>query len=153
GTGHGFAVSVVSSGCLMKSRWLWPALLSAMPMWAFQGTTPQAALEEIATTTKSEVLARHLPEPIQKSIEILPKLKKQEFMDKLLSLKAEQLNSCTVRPAHDSDGWEIIDEKGVSQGKVKLENAFISGMEAMLPLRIESEGDAQVFIVTMHLEG
>ena len=122
-------------------------------MYAFQGTTPQAALEEIATTTKPEVLARHLPEPIQKSIEVLPKLKKQEFMDKLLSLKAEQLNSCTVRPAHDSDGWEIIGEDGESQGKVKLDNAFISGLEAMLPLRIESGTNSQIFIVTMHLDG
>src|SRR5262249_28636127 len=45
------------------------------------------------------------------------------------------------------------DEDGESQGKVKLDNAFISGLEAMLPLRIESGKSSQMFIVAMHLEG
>jgi hypothetical protein len=136
----------------MKSRWLFTALLSALPLHAWQGTTPQAALEEIATATKPEVIARHLPEPVQKSIAVLPKLQKQQVMKQLLEMKANQLGGCTVRPAHDSEGWEILDGDGNSKGKVRVANAFISGVDALLPLQIELEDGAQMFIVTMHLE-
>lgn len=136
----------------MKTQWLLIALLSAIPLHALQGSTPQAALEELATTTKPEVIARHLPEPVQKKIEELPKAQKQHVMDQLLQIKAAQLGGCTVRPAHDSDGWEILDDDGNSKGKVKLANAFISGTEALLPLEIDLEDGAQNFIVTMHLE-
>jgi hypothetical protein len=126
--------------------------LSAIPLRALQGSTPQAALEELATTTKPEVIARHLPEPVQKKIEDLPKAQKQKVMEQLLEIKATQLGGCTVRPAQDSDGWEILDDDGNSKGKVKLANAFISGTEALLPLEIDLKDGEQNFIVTMHLE-
>ena len=58
----------------MKSHWLFASLLSAVPLFAWQGTTPQAALEELATATKPEAITRHLPEPVQKGIEVLPKV-------------------------------------------------------------------------------
>jgi hypothetical protein len=137
----------------MKSHWLLATLLSAVPLFAWQGTTPQAALEELATATKPEVIARHLPEPVQKSIEVLPKVQKQQVMEQLLEMKKTQLGGCSVRPAHDSEGWEILDEDGNSKGKVRLANAFISGVDALLPLELELSGNTQDFIVTMHLEG
>jgi hypothetical protein len=137
----------------MKSHWLLVTLLSAVPLFAWQGTTPQAALEELATATKPEAIARHLPEPVQKSIEVLPKVQKQQVMEQLLEMKNSQLHGCSVRPAHDSEGWEILDEDGKSKGKVRLANAFISGVDALLPLELEVSGSTQDFIVTMHLEG
>jgi hypothetical protein len=137
----------------MKSRCLLLALLSGIPSYAWQGTTPQAALEEIATATQPEVIARHLPEPVQKSIEVLPKPKKQQVLAQLLEMKATQLGGCTVRPAHDSEGWELIDGDGNSKGKVKVANAFISGVDALLPLEIDLADGPQAYIVTMHLEG
>jgi hypothetical protein len=137
----------------MKSHWLLATLLSAVPLYAWQGTTPQAALEELATATKPEAITRHLPEPVQKSIEVLPKLQKQLVMDQLLEMKNTQFHGCSVRPAQDSEGWEILDGDGNSKGKVKLANAFISGVDALLPLELELSGGTQDFIVTMHLEG
>lgn len=137
----------------MKSRWLVVALLSGTTLYGLQATTPQAALEELATTTKPEVIARHLPEAVQKSIEVLPRLEKQQVMDQLVAMKDSKLNDCTVRPAHDADGWEIVDENGNARGKVRLDNAFISGLDALLPLHIEAGGNTHTFIVTMHLEG
>ena len=137
----------------MKSHWLLVTLLSAVPLFAWQGTTPQAALEELATATKPEAIARHLPEPVQKSIEVLPKVQKQQVMEQLLEMKNSQLHGCSVHPAHDSEGWEILDEDGNSKGKVRLANAFISGVDALLPLELEVSGSTQDFIVTMHLEG
>jgi hypothetical protein len=135
----------------MKVRWLLSLMIS-MPLYAWQGTTPQAALEEIASTTKPEVLIQHLPEPVQKRIESLPAVKKQEILKKLLELKSEQLKDCTVRAAQNGDGWEVIEEDGTVKARVKLENAFISGIDAILPLEIESEDATQSFIVKMHLE-
>jgi hypothetical protein len=137
----------------MKSHWLLATLLSAVPLYAWQGTSPQAALEELATATKPETIARHLPEPVQKSIEVLPRLQKQLVMDQLLEMKNTQLHGCSVRPAHDSEGWEILDEDGNSKGKVRLANAYISGVDALLPLELELSGNTEDFIVTMHLEG
>jgi hypothetical protein len=137
----------------MKSHWLLATLLSAVPLYAWQGTSPQAALEELATATKPETIARHLPEPVQKSIEVLPRLQQQLVMDQLLEMKNTQLHGCSVRPAHDSEGWEILDEDGNSKGKVRLANAFISGVDALLPLELELSGNTEDFIVTMHLEG
>jgi hypothetical protein len=135
----------------MKLHWVFLILMST-PMYAWQGGTPQAALEEIAGTTRPEVIVQHLPEPVQKRIEALPRAKKQEILDKLLELKSSQLQDCTVRPAQNGDGWEVIDEDGEIKARVKLDNAFISGVDAMLPLRIEADGDSQSFIITMHLE-
>jgi hypothetical protein len=133
-------------------QWLLIVLLSVTPLFALQGTTPQAALEEIATATKPEVIARHLPEPVQKRIEDMPRQQKQQVLKKLLEIKSEQLNGCTVRPAEGSEGWEIFDGDGKSKGKVKLENAFFSGAKALLPLELDLESGPQSFIVTMHLE-
>jgi hypothetical protein len=122
-------------------------------MHAWQGATPQAALEEIATATKPEDIARHLPEPVQKRIEVLPRAQKQLVLDYLLTLKISHLRGCTIRPAHASDGWEIFDAEGAGKGTVTISNAFISGVDAILPLQIMVGGDLHVFIVTMHLEG
>ena len=121
-------------------------------MYAWQGTTPQAALEELATATKAEVIARHLPEPVQKSIESLPRPQKEHMMQELLEMKTTQLGGCTIRPAQDAEGWEIVDRAGKSKGKVRMADAFISGINALLPLEIESADGPQAFIVTMHLE-
>ena len=137
----------------MKTHWLLATLLSTVPLFAWQGTTPQAALEELATATKPESITRHLPEPVQKSIEVLPKLQKQLIMDQLLEIKKTQLRGCSVRPAQDSEGWEILDGDGNSKGKVRLANAFISGVDALLPLELDLADGTQDFIVTMHLEG
>lgn len=136
----------------MKTHWLLATLLSAIPVFAWQGTTPQAALEELATATKPEAITRHLPEPVQKSIEVLPKVQKQLVMDQLLEMKNTQFHGCSVRPAQDSEGWEILDGDGNSKGKVRLANAFISGVDALLPLELEFSDSTQDFIVTMHLE-
>jgi hypothetical protein len=137
----------------MKRLWVWLILTPGISLPAVaQARTPQAALEEIATTDKPDVLARHLPQRVQKSIEVLPNPEKKEALDKLLSIKAEQFNGCTVRRAAGVDAWEIIDPEGESKGKIKLANAFTSGREALLSLRLESKGNTQMFIVTMHLE-
>ena len=137
----------------MKSHWLLATLLSAVPLFAWQGTTPQAALEELATATKPEVIARHLPEPVQKRIEVLPKLQKQQVMEQLLDMKNTQLRRLLRSSRrNDSEGWEILDGDGNSKGKVRLANAFISGVEALLPLELDLSDGTQDFIVTMHLE-
>src|ERR1051325_3997224 len=74
-------------------------------------------------------------------------------MEQLLEMKKSQFGGCSVRPAHDSEGWEIFDGDGNSKGKVRLANAFISGVDALLPLELDLSDGTQDFIVTMHLEG
>jgi hypothetical protein len=80
-------------------------------------------------------------------------LQKQQVLDKLLSMKSEHLGGCTVRRAADAEGWEIIDQHGASTGKVNLANVFISGLDALVSLQLQSEDNSQMFMVAMHLEG
>jgi hypothetical protein len=139
----------------MKKLWVLFGLLPgvSLPMYGIQARTPQAALEEIATTEKPDVLVRHLPEEVQKSIEVLPNPQKQQVMEKLLSIKVEQLAGCSIRRADGVDAWEIINQQGEIKGKVKLANAFTSGLESLLSLKFESGQGVQMFVVAMHLEG
>jgi hypothetical protein len=127
-------------------------VLIPVPLHSWQGSTPQGALEEIATTNKPEILVRHLPETIQKSIEALPKPKKSEVMMQLMQMKADQFDYCTFRRAEGADAWEILDKDGERKGTVKLENAYISGLDALLPLQISSADNSGTLIVTLHLE-
>jgi hypothetical protein len=138
----------------MKNPWLVVASLFSLSLSvrAFQANTPQGALEEIATADKPEILVRHLPEPIQKKIEALPRPKKLEVLAQLMQMKAEQFDNCTVRPSSAANTWEIVDQDGSRKGTVTLENAFISGLDALLPLHFNSPDSSGTTIVTLHLE-
>ena len=139
----------------MKGPWFLVSLLIALPLRAaaLQANTPEAALEEIATADKPEIIARHLPEPVRKRIEELPHQARLQVLQKLLELKSSEFNGCTVRRVAGSSAWEIVDQNGKTQGKVKLVDTFISGLDSMLPLEFSGPGGPQMFIVTMHLEG
>jgi len=139
----------------MRFSWVLIALvnLAALPAACLQTGTPQAALEELATADKPELIERHLPETVKKQIDDLPKPVKQRVMDSLLQMKTAQLNGCTVRRADDSDAWVIVGSDGQSRGKITLAAAFISGVSAILPLRFQFTDGTQTYIVSMHLAG
>jgi hypothetical protein len=139
----------------MRFIWVLIAFLTvaALPAACLQTGTPEAALEELATADKPELIERHLPETVKKQIDDLPKPVKQRVMDSLLQMKTTQLNGCTVKRADDSDAWVLVGSNGESQGKITLAAAFISGVKAMVPLRIQGQNGAQTYIVTMHLDG
>lgn len=109
---------------------------------------------EIATADKPEIIVRHLPDPIQKQIDHLPKPQKQQVMEKLLELKSQQFNGCTFRPVSDGEreAWEVLDSDGESKGKLRLPTTFVSGTDAVLPLHFQGPEGDQMFIVTMRLE-
>src|SRR5215471_9870265 len=133
----------------MKSRWLVLFLAPGISvcMTGMQARTPQAALEEIANADKPELIERHLPTPVQKSINQLPKSQKQQVLDKLLSMKMEQLEDCTIRPGKEVNGWEIIGHDGKNTGTIRLSNVFQSGLDALLSLEIQSDDGSQDFFV------
>lgn len=139
----------------MKFSWLLVAFLSVatLPAASLQTGTPEAALEELATADKPELIERHLPEPVRKQIDDLPKPVKQQVMDSLLQIKSAQFNGCSLRRADDSDAWLLLGSDGESQGKITLAGAFISGVKAILPLRYQGQYGAQTYFVTMHLDG
>src|SRR5689334_12493778 len=126
----------------MKGPWFLVSLLIALPLRA-------AALQ----ADKPEIIARHLPEPVRKRIEELPHQARLQVLQKLLELKSSEFNGCTVRRVAGSSAWEIVDQNGKTQGKVKLADTFISGLDAMLPLEFSGPAGPEMFIVTMHLEG
>lgn len=139
----------------MKVTWVLVALLSmaASPAVGLQTGTPESALEELATADKPELIERHLPEPVRKQIDDLPKPVKQRVMDSLLQIKSDQFNGCAVRRADDSDAWLVVGKDGKTKGKITLGGAFIFGIKAILPLRYLGPDGAQTYFVTMHLDG
>ena len=139
----------------MRFSWLLIALVNvaALPAACLQTDTPEAALEELATADKPELIERHLPETVKKQIEDLPKPVKQRVMDSLLQMKTDQFSGCTVKRADDSDAWVLVGSDGESRGKITLAAAFISGIKAMVPLRFQGLNGTQTYIVTMHLDG
>ena len=139
----------------MRFSWVLIAFLNvaALPAFCLQTGTPEAALEELATADKPELIERHLPETVKKQIEDLPKPVKQHVMDSLLQMKTDQFSGCTVKRADDSDAWVLVDGDGQTRGKITLAAAFISGLKAMVPLRFQGLNGTQIYIVTMHLDG
>ena len=77
----------------------------------------KAALEELATADKPELIERHLPETVKKQIDDLPKPVKQRVMDSLLQMKTAQLDGCTVRRADDSDAWLVVAAMDRAEGR------------------------------------
>ena len=137
----------------MSSPWLVLLMAPGMSPFLFgQARTPQAALEELANAQKPDVIERHLPAPVQKSINELPKPQKREVLEKLLLMKMDQLGNSRIRPGRDANAWEIIDTNGNSTGTIRLANVFQSGLDALLSLEIQSDDTSQSFLVAMHLE-
>jgi hypothetical protein len=141
---------------------------------AWQGNTPESALEELVTAEKVEVAVRHLPVSIEQAISKLNANQKKALSDKLLVRSLLKSDGVTFNKSDDGAGWEIKNEKGQVEGVIKLKNSFVSGTEALLSLEfiqhresdenkdsqstseppppIESENQ-QLVLVSMKLEG
>lgn len=102
--------------------------------FSLQAGTPEAALEELATTDKIEAFARHLPVSIEETINKLNANEKEELSKKLLVKNLSARDGQTLTKAEDGVTWEIRNAKGELQGSIWVKNSFISGTDALVTL-------------------
>src|SRR5215510_9981141 len=109
-------------------------LLLDISAFAFQASTPEGALEEMATTDKLEVFARHLPVPLQEEINKLDGKDKVELSERLLMRKLMETQGLAFTKLEDGITWEVRKAKTQRVGSAKVKNSFLSGVEAFVML-------------------
>lgn len=118
----------------LRNCFFFIAILST-PAFCWQ-STPEAALEEMATADKLEVMAKHLPVKVQQAIEKLDEKEKKEISERLLVKSRMQREGISFTKSDDGSSWEVRDEKGNLEASITLANSFISGTEALLSLQL-----------------
>lgn len=118
------------------------ALISAPYVFCWQGNTPEAALEEMVTTEKIEVLARHLPVKVEEAINSLDEKGKKEVAAKLLPKAIMKREGEVFAKSDDGTQWELRNEKKEVEGTIKL-SSFISGNDALLSLEFKEHPPSQ----------
>jgi len=109
---------------------------------ACQSNTPEAALEEMVTTDKLEVVLKHYSLTVQEAVEKLGPKEKEQISGKLLLRKQMEKDGVTFRKKEDGITWEVVDKKEGIVGSIKLKNTFVSGTEAFLVLEAGATKDS-----------
>ena len=95
----------------LRKHFFFIAILFSTPAFCWQNT-PEAALEEMATADKLEVLAKHLPVKVQQAIEQLDEKGKKEIANKLLVKSHMEQDGTTFSKSDDGTVWELKNAKG-----------------------------------------
>lgn len=125
----------------LRNCFFFIAILST-PAFCWQNT-PEAALEEMATADKLEVMVKHLPVKVQEAIEKLDEKEKKEISEKLLVKSHIERDGGRFTKSEDGRSWEIRNGKGEVEAAIKLVDSFISGTEALLSLQLVDHPAAQ----------
>lgn len=104
--------------------------------FSLQASTPEAALEEMATADNLETLAKHLPVAAQEVITKLDAKAKEALAQKLLPRNLAASKGIVLRKSDDGVTWEITNSQGRQQGFIKVKNSFVSGTDAMVVLTV-----------------
>ncbi len=129
------AVSVCST---MKSAWrliLCSLLIVASSFTWGQASTPEGALEEMLTTDKVEIFARHLPVKLLDALNQQGEAHKAATLAKFLATIRTDKPIGTVQKSTDGHTWEFI-ARGI-QTDIVLTHSFISGTDAFLNLKLK----------------
>jgi hypothetical protein len=131
-----------------------------MAGWS-QASTPEAALEEIATATKVGDIEKHFPAKILKMIDDLSPKEKTELRQELAKefligehLKQEGLQ---LRKTGDGHTWEVVKDDGDLKGTIVVKKSFVSGIDALVILQAtdrknEDKDRSMSFTISMSLE-
>jgi hypothetical protein len=119
------------------------ALLAATVGARAQSSTPQGALEEMATTDDVEVVLRHLPVAATELLKKLPPRSKAEAFSHLLTNRNLKEEGLRLRRSVDGAGWEVvkIDTDEIDRS-LQITDDFVSGDRALLTIRSAQGGEA-----------
>lgn len=117
-----------------------------------QSSTPLGALEEMATAEKPQDLLRHLPASLETLVNGLPEPERAARLKRLSFSKGLQYFGMALSRSEDGSGWEIT--SGGNKGIVQPRNAFISGVDAMVPIEVSYDDPPRkdVYVVSMRFE-
>ena len=131
---------------------------SCLAGWS-QASSPEAALEEIATATKVEDVERHFPVKIQKMIgDLSPKERaelRQEMRREMLIGEKLKQEGLQLRKTGDGHTWEVAQLDGEVKGTIVVKNSFISGVDAFVLVQAaeqENHDKSMTFAISMRLE-
>jgi hypothetical protein len=117
-----------------------------------QSNTPQGALEEMATAIRPEDLLKHLPASLESLVNELPPAQKAAALSRL-SL-GSGLAAVGFKLHKNDDGRFEVTWDGGPRGTVATKGAFISGVDALVPVEIQypTSAEPQVLVVGMRFE-
>ncbi len=129
---------------------------TCLTAWS-QAATPEAALEEMATTTKAEDVEKHLPAKFLRQVDELSPKERAEFLQMILISNHFKNDKLQLHKTGDGKTWEVVQDDGVVKGTIVLKNSFFSGDEAMVLVQaIEKKGEdlgkAETLVISMRLE-
>src|SRR5258707_8778077 len=79
---------------------------------ALRAQTPEAALEEMATSDKAEVVLKHLPASVQKALDALSPREKTKIVDRLLPVRLLARENVKLTKSEDGSFWEAATPDG-----------------------------------------
>jgi hypothetical protein len=98
-----------------------------------QTSTPEEALEELATASSVEVVLRHLPVAADEIINKLPPRTKAEVMEQLLPAKHMEAEGMKLRRAMNGRAWEVVNlANNTVDRTLEVTDTFIAGDGALL---------------------
>lgn len=133
---------------------------SCMAGWS-QASTPEAALEEIATATKVGDVEKHFPTKFLKMIDNLSPQEKtelrREMAKELLISEHLKKEGLQLRKAGDGNTWEVVKDDGELKGTIAVKKSFISGVDALVLLQAkdrenEEKDRSMTFAISMRLD-
>src|SRR5579871_5682246 len=93
--------------CLI-AVFLFSSFLSAQALQS----SPQGALEELATTEKFENFVKHLPYAVEQHIAQLSKSEREASADKLMVSKSLKRDGGTLTHSDSGTAWELMQKAG-----------------------------------------
>ena len=97
--------------------------------------TPEAALEEMATSDKVEVVLRHLPARVKEALDTLSPQERAKITDSMLPARLLAREKIRLTKSEDGSSWEFTVPEG-DGGFVKIQNTFLSGNDALVMVRV-----------------
>jgi hypothetical protein len=126
---------------------------SVVPAYSLQASTPQDALEEIATAENIATVMKHLPLKVQEYMQKLPVQEKAAMADKLLLSKNLEREGGKLSRTDDGNGWELVEKDGKSKGTITFKKTFISGTDALVELEVKEGEHSETAMIGMRFEG
>jgi hypothetical protein len=120
-----------------------------------QSSTPEGALEELATASSAEIVLRHLPVSTAEIINKLPPRTKAQVLEHLVPAKKMETEGVALRRAANGRAWEVVKKvDDTVEDTVEVTDSFVTGDRALLVISKRSSGQLtpEEVMVGMRLE-
>jgi type IV pilus assembly protein PilA len=140
-------------GMKANSRWCVVLFLACVftPARALQ-SSPQEALEEMATADKIDTVLKHLPLKVEEFVKKLPAKERADFAEKFLVAKNLEREGGKLTRSDDGSAWVLLEKDGKEKTVITFKNTYAAGPEALVELEAKGERRTETIFVGMKLE-